>query len=96
VPVAVFVAVVVAVGVAVLVGVAVALCTLVRRIAWAVIASAPEVVPLAGYVGDALPADGAARSAKASVKPSFDDAVSNRLVRAVAGVTVGAVAACPP
>ncbi len=63
------------------------------RMACAVIAALPLV---AAYVGDAVPAEGAATSAKASVKPSFVERVSKRRFKPFATLMVGAEPDCAP
>lgn len=47
-------------------------------------------------MGDEFPAKGAGRSAKARLKPSFDELVLKREFKAMAVVMVGAALACAP
>jgi hypothetical protein len=94
--VAVGVGVAVPVGVEVAVGVGVVPSALVSMTACAVIATVFELRAVAEKVGEPIPANGAARSANASVKPSLVEAWLNPLLRALAIVRLGAACACPP
>ncbi len=83
-------------AVIVLVGAGVAAGPLPTSIACAVKTEKLEEFAVAGKADDAVPANGAARSAKARVKPSFDDPRLKRCVSAFDKLKIGALEACEP
>jgi hypothetical protein len=84
------------VTVVVAVGVGAVPCTAVSRTAWAESARLPLPLAVALYVGDKVPPKGAARSAKARVKPSLVEIVLKRCLSMLASVKTGPEPACAP